>query len=230
MQELQEKELVMIDGKNTATYTTSLIVSEYFGKEHKNVIRDIENLDCSKEFCRLNFELAKYTDKQSKKRKYYKIKKDGLVFLIMGYRGDIASELKEKYIKQFNFMQHKLEKMSTPEFQQLRLTAKTSTETLHETINDKFIPYAIENGSKTYKNKPELAYTHFEKPINKSLGIAGKQRCYLDKKGQTILDLMNNSIICVIDELIEKGIDYHDIVSTSKDKIKQINNIFKFSV
>ena len=144
----------------------------------------------------------------------------------MGYRGEKASELKEKYIQQFNKIEKLLLEKQTPEFQQLRLTAKTSTKTLHETINDKFIPYAIENGSETYKKNPKIAYTHFEKPINKALGIDEKQRCYLDKKGQTILDLMNNSIICVIDELIEKGIDYHDIVNTSKYKINQLYEIF----
>lgn len=221
---IKNEELVLIK-KNNA-YTTSLIVAEYFGKQHYNVIRDIENLDCSKEFIALNFEGSNYKDARGKSQPMYKIKKDGLVFLIMGYKGKKARELKEKYIKQFNKMEKLIDEMSTPEFQQLRLTAKTSTETLHETINDKFIPYAIENGSKTYKNNPELAYTHFEKPINKALGIAGKQRCYLDKKGQTILDLMNNSIICVIDELIETGIDYHDIVNTSKCKINQLYEIF----
>lgn len=53
----------------------------------------------------------------------YKIKKDGLVFLIMGYRGKKASELKEKYIQQFNKMEKLLQEKQTPEWQQLRLTA-----------------------------------------------------------------------------------------------------------
>lgn len=132
---IKNEELVLIK-KNNA-YTTSLIVAEYFGKQHYNVIRDIENLDCSKEFIALNFEGSNYKDARGKSQPMYKIKKDGLVFLIMGYKGKKARELKEKYIKQFNKMEKLIDEMSTPEFQQLRLTAKTSTETLHETINDK---------------------------------------------------------------------------------------------
>ena len=31
-------------------------VAETFGKEDKNVLRDVENLDCSPEFHQLNFE------------------------------------------------------------------------------------------------------------------------------------------------------------------------------
>lgn len=115
---LNENELVFIKKENA--YTTSLIVSEYFGKEHYHVVRDIENLDCSKDFFASNFGGIKYTDEKGRKQKAYKIKKDGLVFLIMGYRGKKASELKEKYIQQFNKMEKLIEEKQTPEYQQLR--------------------------------------------------------------------------------------------------------------
>ena len=36
--------------------TTSLKVAELFGKQHKNVIQKIENLDCSPEFTSANFQ------------------------------------------------------------------------------------------------------------------------------------------------------------------------------
>lgn len=228
MNTINETELVIIDDKKGA-FTTSIIISEYFNKKHKNVIRDIETLDCSKEFWRLNFEPSNYKDDRGKIQKLYRIKKDGLVFLIMGYRGQKASELKEKYISRFNLMENILQEMKTPEWEQLRLTAKSSTKTLHETINDKFLPYAIASGSKTYKKNPKLAYTHFDKPINKALGLKDMERQFLSKKGQTILDVINNAIIITIEELVLKGINYHDIISTSKTKINQISDIFNFS-
>jgi len=40
----------------------SRLVAEKFGKSHKNVLRGIQNLDCSAEFNGLNFELINYTD------------------------------------------------------------------------------------------------------------------------------------------------------------------------
>ena len=38
----------------------SRYVAQYFEKEHKNVVRDIRELDCSEEFSRLNFEPSTY--------------------------------------------------------------------------------------------------------------------------------------------------------------------------
>jgi Rha family phage regulatory protein len=45
---------LILKNNNTAV-TTSQIVAEMFDKDHKNVLRDIEALDCSPEFTRLNF-------------------------------------------------------------------------------------------------------------------------------------------------------------------------------
>ena len=42
---------------------SSLKVAEVFEKEHKNVLRDIKNLECSPEFTALNFEPSTYKDK-----------------------------------------------------------------------------------------------------------------------------------------------------------------------
>ncbi|MCE2603839.1 Rha family transcriptional regulator, partial [Pseudomonas aeruginosa] len=67
--------------------TDSQKVAETFKKEHKNVLRDIENLDCSDEFRALNFELSSYKSKQNKKMPEYIMTKDGFTFLVMGYRG-----------------------------------------------------------------------------------------------------------------------------------------------
>ncbi len=54
--------LVKITGKRNEEVltTTSRKVAEVFGKEHKNVLRDIENIGCSENFRKLNFELSEY--------------------------------------------------------------------------------------------------------------------------------------------------------------------------
>ena len=78
--------------------TTSLNIAHVLGKQHKNVIRDIEKLDCSPEFRRLNFELSSYKGDSDQKREYkkYTICKDGFAFLIMGYKGKKAAGLKKR--------------------------------------------------------------------------------------------------------------------------------------
>ena len=51
--------LVRISGGNRLI-TTSLAVSHHFGRNHKDVLRAIENLDCSHEFNRRNFTPISY--------------------------------------------------------------------------------------------------------------------------------------------------------------------------
>ncbi|MDR3599369.1 MAG: Rha family transcriptional regulator [Desulfosporosinus sp.] len=76
-----------------------------FEKEHYNVLRDIEELECSPNFTALNFEVSKYKDSSGKWNKEYLITKDGFVFLVMGYRGKKAAAFKESYINRFNEME-----------------------------------------------------------------------------------------------------------------------------
>ena len=75
--------------------TTSRDVAEVFGKEHKNVLRDIETLECSEEFSRLNFEPISDEDSYKQKQKAYKMTRDGFTLLVMGYTGEKAMQFKE---------------------------------------------------------------------------------------------------------------------------------------
>lgn len=96
-------ELVIInEGKPV---TTSLKVAEVFGKEHRDVLKAVRNLDCSKEFNERNFALVEYEDGKGEKRPSYTITKDGFVFLAMGFKGKKAAEFKEAYIAEFNKME-----------------------------------------------------------------------------------------------------------------------------
>lgn len=79
-----------------------------FGKEHKNVLRDIETLGCSEEFNRLNFEPITYSDSRGREQKAYAMTRDGFTLLVMGYTGDLAMRFKEAYIGQFNAMEKAL--------------------------------------------------------------------------------------------------------------------------
>lgn len=86
-------------------FCSSRQVAEEFGKEHYNVLRDIESLDCSQEFNALNFEAVTYKDAKGERRPQYLMTKDGFTFLVMGYRGKKAARFKESYIKRFNDME-----------------------------------------------------------------------------------------------------------------------------
>lgn len=85
-------------------FCDSLQVAESFEKRHDNVIRDIETLDCSKQFWLLNFEESDYKVR-GKKYPRFLMTKDGFTFLVMGYRGKRAAAFKESYIRRFNEME-----------------------------------------------------------------------------------------------------------------------------
>ena len=80
-------------------------ISDVFEKEHRNVMRDVNNLKCSADFRVRNFERSSYTSKQNKNLKSFDVTRDGFAFLAMGFTGKKAAEWKEKYINAFNEME-----------------------------------------------------------------------------------------------------------------------------
>lgn len=100
----------MVSSDDGEPKTTSYAVAEAFEKLHKNVIRDIEKLRCSDKFKALNFELCFENNKlqNGKPRKFYRMTKDGWMFLVMGFTGEKADAVKEQFIDAFNWMANQL--------------------------------------------------------------------------------------------------------------------------
>lgn len=94
--------------------TTTLKVAEYFSKRHADVLRKIETLDCSTEFNQRNFAFVEYLDSKGEKRPSYEMTKDGFMFLVMGFTGKAAAQIKEAYINAFNKMALALQNKTKP--------------------------------------------------------------------------------------------------------------------
>lgn len=101
----------MTDGRVTVS---SREIAARFGKEHKNVLQSIQNLECSAEFNQLSFELVDFQDKKGELRPKYLITRDGFSFLAMGFTGKSAATWKERYINAFNQMEETLRKNQVP--------------------------------------------------------------------------------------------------------------------
>ena len=71
--------------------TTSLRVAEIFGKQHKDVLKRIANLDCSEQFNGRNFAPVEYLDAKSEVRPAYELTRDGFAYLCMGFTGSRAA-------------------------------------------------------------------------------------------------------------------------------------------
>lgn len=111
--------------------TTSLKVAEAFGKQHKDVLRKIESMDCSPEFTSAHFcaHVAKVQAGAVKRdSKYYEMTKDGFMFLVMGFTGKQAAQIKEAYINAFNVMADQLAERQRP--------AETLTPSEQQTLSE----------------------------------------------------------------------------------------------
>jgi Rha family phage regulatory protein len=95
----------LVCNKEGMLTTTSKVVADVFGKAHRNVLIDIERLECSEGFREQNFLLSYYVTSQNKKLKCYNITRDGFAFLCMGFTGKKAAKWKEAYINAFNEME-----------------------------------------------------------------------------------------------------------------------------
>ncbi|MCE3203454.1 Rha family transcriptional regulator [Paenibacillus sonchi] len=103
------QELVYLE--NGHPVTDSLMLAEIFGKEHKRVMQDIRELECSEEFREHHFVLSSYKSAQNKDLPKYTITRDGFTILAMGYTGKKAMQFKERYIQEFNRMSKELQEM-----------------------------------------------------------------------------------------------------------------------
>ena len=89
----------------THALTTSRIVARVFDKQHKNVIQATDNLECSEDFRRLNFQPTSYIDVQGRQQPEYHMTRDGFMFLAMGFTGSEAARWKEGFIEAFNALE-----------------------------------------------------------------------------------------------------------------------------
>ena len=109
---------------NDSTLTTdSRRVAKHFKKQHKNVLRAFDKLDCSDEYRRLNFEptMADVPGPRGavRQERVILMTKDGFIFLVMSFTGKEAARIKEAYIGAFNAMTDQLQQIAITGFRDL---------------------------------------------------------------------------------------------------------------
>jgi Rha family phage regulatory protein len=111
---------IILSTRNGEPVASSRQIAESFGKEHRNVMRDIENLMTAgvlKNEQTPMFYKTEYTHEQNGQTyPMYLMSRDGFTLLAMGFTGKAALEWKLKYIQAFNEMEKKL---STPQMPKL---------------------------------------------------------------------------------------------------------------
>lgn len=119
---------IVYRNENGIAVTTSYLVAETFGKEHKIVCRDIDNLleklqsvenQCSTDLYYVSPVFDEYFEDISlpcggtKKAKRYFMNEEGFTLLVMGYTGQKAMKFKLKYMAAFKAMKQQLEQESS---------------------------------------------------------------------------------------------------------------------
>lgn len=97
---------------NDQLVTDSLQVAEHFGKQHKDVLKAIDNL-VAQNCAAKSFFFEATHENRGKQYKMYYMNRDGFSLLVMGFTGKEALEWKIKFIEAFNEMEKTLR--STPE-------------------------------------------------------------------------------------------------------------------
>lgn len=99
---------LVFKGQNGNLVTSSFLVAEKFSKRHADVLRALDNLECSDKFRKRNFAFAENQLIGAAKERVCIMTRDGFSFLVMGFTGKQASQFKEDFINAFNEMESTL--------------------------------------------------------------------------------------------------------------------------
>ena len=164
MQDIQLFRSLVLSHNGTPV-TTSTRVAKIFEKQHKDVLRAIDKLGCSREFTERNFTLCfEINDLQNgKPNRYFNITKDGAAFLIMGFTGEKAGKFKEDYINAFNWMQETLQRRREIDLELGEFCKKESVSVANGSFHGKGLAHrrkekhSLERELKEIKEKLQIA-------------------------------------------------------------------------
>lgn len=157
---------IVYRGESNQPLTNSKLVAEVFGKEHRNVVRDIKNLiegGVLKNEQTPMFEETTYTNEQNKQSyPMFIMNQDGFTLLAMGFNGKKAMEFKLKYIEAFNSMKRQIEqsKPSVPQnyLEALKSLVKSEEEKQQQATILTISKTNVELGNKITEMLPKVSY------------------------------------------------------------------------
>lgn len=135
-------QMKMIDETSQAVATaSSLVVAAFFGKEHKNLLRDIDSAlsnvgdsDLVHEFYVKNFINGTYKDSMGREQRLVHITYEGVARLTSKWQGAQAEELSIRYINAFRDLQ-KAHGQALPTLQQENRTLRSEVKELAEDVD-----------------------------------------------------------------------------------------------
>ena len=125
---------IILSTQNGEPVVSSRQIAENFDKNHRDVLRAVDNLkEDVRNFAQMFFESTE-PDSYGREQRAYLMNRDGFTLLAMGFTGKAALEWKLKYIAAFNEMEKKL--TGQPQLTRSQLLA-TALIAAHEELEEK---------------------------------------------------------------------------------------------
>lgn len=125
---------IIVSMQNGEPVVSSRQIAENFDKNHRDVLRAVDNLkEDVRNFAQMFFESTE-PDSYGREQRAYLMNRDGFTLLAMGFTGKAALEWKLKYIAAFNEMEKKLAEQPQLTRSQLLATALIAA---HEELEEK---------------------------------------------------------------------------------------------
>jgi len=219
----------LITTTNGQPMTTSLVIADKFGKQHRDVLRAIRKLECSRDFGLRNFAPSSYLNEQGKEQPCFNITRDGFAFLAMGFTGKEAAQWKEKFISAFNAMELALRQQDAYRHTQEWLEARHSGKVIRLTTTDviaEFVDYATAHGS----NNAAKYFMQLTKMEYRALFLVGQAvgKNFRDALSTPqLLNLATAESVAqrALREGMDKGFDYKAIYQLAKQRIEQLSEL-----
>lgn len=204
--------------KNDEPVCSSLQVAEKFGKEHRNVLQNVDNLIAENLAVKSMFKLSSYKADNGQSYRQFYMNRDGFSLLVMGFTGKKANEWKWQYIKAFNQMEKFIREKQTQTWIETRKAGKLTRKAETDTIKN-LVEYAKGQGSQ----HADKLYMTYSKLANKMTGVSKRDEATVMQLNN--LSLMEHIILCVIDAGIIDGKHYKEIYQDCKKRLETVKDL-----
>ena len=204
--------------KNDEPVCSSLQVAEKFGKEHRNVLQNVDNLLAENPAVKSMFKLSSYKADNGQSYRQFYMNRDGFSLLVMGFTGKKALDWKLQYIKAFNQMEKFIREKQTQTWIETRKAGKLTRKAETDIIKN-LVEYAKTQGSQ----HADKLYMTYSKLANKMAGVSKRDEATVMQLNN--LSLMEHIILCVIDAGIIDGKHYKEIYQDCKKRLETVKDL-----
>lgn len=218
----EAKQLIKIAAGDA--WTTSLVISEQFGRPHKNVLREIDSLIEDGTLDRLSFEPISYTDEMNRGQRAYKLNERAALIAMPFIGGKKSREGQKKLVDAFLAMRQIIKQQDayrfTFEWKQARENGKVVRLTFTDNVQE-FVTYAINQGSKS-ADKYFMQLTKMEYAalfmIGQAVGNGFRDRL----NAHQLVNLGTAELVAqrALREGMEASLHYKEIYKLAKHKVE----------